>query len=380
MPENLDELFAAAATGVASRTRPPGAAAAIRTTRRRTAAVGAAVVTAAVVGVAALTLPSGDGASTEPAPPPVPQGVDLGEAVWYDADGLHRGRSVTQTAVPLRPDHRDGPPLTLVRTGALYADPARQEIWFHPWDGEPRVVGTDAASGPSGDPASDVAAWFEGRDLVVYDTAADREVRRISVAPRYGLRNPPSEHIAHASPFLEVSPGRVVWLTDQEVGLTADIADGELTTIGAVGPTEPVLIDTEDGVELRSAGHADLPDTSALRLLADGGEVELTDLEAGSGRLSPDGTHLVAVTERSAEHQVVVVEVASTERSVLPATGQPLDSDSVAFVSWSYGSTVLVLTQRLDRGEPVESAVRACDADSGDCVDLPSSGRVVLPY
>ena len=41
-------------------------------------------------------------------------------------------------------------------------DPAQHDVWYHPWGGEPRIVGNDSYAGPGGDPDGDVAAWFEG--------------------------------------------------------------------------------------------------------------------------------------------------------------------------------------------------------------------------
>lgn len=82
--------------------------------------------------------------SMEPVGPrPTPQ-VDEPVAgavpVWYDAKGLHHGNVVEQTPVDIAAqDGALGPmgALALVRSGALYWDPATLEVWFHPWGASP---------------------------------------------------------------------------------------------------------------------------------------------------------------------------------------------------------------------------------------------------
>ena len=50
----------------------------------------------------------------------------------------------------------------------------------------PRVIGHGSDAGPGGDPDGDLAVWSDGSELVVYDTAAQREVSRTSHAPVSG--------------------------------------------------------------------------------------------------------------------------------------------------------------------------------------------------
>jgi hypothetical protein len=135
------------------------------------------VVAVAVVALvfAVLTLQGTLLADSTPEPmEPVP-GIEVGDVpVWYDDAGLHRGDVVEQTPVELRELDgyaiKDGV-LALVRTGALYLDPATDDVWFHPWGGQPRIVGHNSSTGPSANPDGDVAAWFDGSRLVLYDTA-----------------------------------------------------------------------------------------------------------------------------------------------------------------------------------------------------------------
>ena len=101
------------------------------------------------------------------------RGLDVGanwrslSCSWYDAKGLHRGDVVEQTPVEIEAAGRghDGDitgALALVRSGAVYLDPATGDVWFHPWGGEPRIVGHNSAAGPGGDPNGNTAAWSEG--------------------------------------------------------------------------------------------------------------------------------------------------------------------------------------------------------------------------
>ena len=143
----LDERLRRAALGVADRVEPPyvdiGAVrdgARARTRRTQAAVVGAVVLVMAVTGLAIQATRDPRGVD-----PVVPPKVASGSPVWYDAAGLHHGDLVVQTAVELLAPGNEvtagGGVLTLVRTGALYRDPASDDVWFHPWGGQPRIVG-----------------------------------------------------------------------------------------------------------------------------------------------------------------------------------------------------------------------------------------------
>ena len=105
----------------------------------------------------------------------------------------------------------EGGDLALVRTGALYRDQANNDVWFHPWGGEPRIVGRDSREGPGGDPNGDLAAWFEGQELVVYDTAKDREVSRTIFVPGAVVAGAAGDHVNGGNLFRQVSDQQVVW-------------------------------------------------------------------------------------------------------------------------------------------------------------------------
>src|SRR5688572_23072736 len=134
----------------------------------------AAIAVAVVVGVNAAVGGQDRAGPDRPEPVAPPKVVVLDAApVWYDAKGLHHGDVVVQPPVRIQPGT-----LALVRSGALYNEQGTSDVWFHPWGGDPRIVGHNSKAGPGGDPNGDTAVWFDRDELVVYDTANGREVSR----------------------------------------------------------------------------------------------------------------------------------------------------------------------------------------------------------
>lgn len=362
-------------------TRSPSAGQEEMAPRRRMAMAVAAAAALSVMGGTSCTLLA-DGATDSssdlsPSSTPPPTGAD-GVPVWYDADGLHRGDLVLPTSVPLRQGTSVWSPLTLVRSGALYVDRARREMWLQPWDGKARVVGSEVTTGPGGDPAGDTAAWFEGDELVVYDTAGGRVLQRIDLPSGRRQLPAPAMHLPAAT-FVEVSDDRVTWLTDHNGALSVTVATGELGELDAHEASGAVLVDAVAGREVLSTGHADLPQSSSVAVRSEGGRrLELPDLEAGTGRLSPDGTLLLAVTEESSGHRAVTIDVTGVVRTDLRGG----EADDVPLtLAWSYDDTVLMLRQTFVGGEPDpdSSSLQACDAVSGTCSPVATRGLVVLP-
>lgn len=387
MPESLHELFEAASADLATRTRPPGAQQAIATTRRRTAGLLAAAATAVVVGLTsfALLVVGRVDSSPEPAPAPspaFPTGLDVGDVpVWYDDQGLHRGDLVEPTALPLTHSTLGDAGLTLVRTGALYQSQASTDIWFHPWGGEPRVVGQAALTGGpwngAGDPSGDLGAWFEGDELVVYDTFAGREVARVATEP--------------AAEFVLVSTGSVVWRPlNSRSGplLELDLATQQVTELEAsrqVDQETPYLVDLRAGAELWAYGSSEILLVSGD---ADGGglivrspgqdERRYPAFVSPAGWLSPDGRFLGGWTgdeERPRFGGISgagFVEVSSGEFLELPG-GAPHGQG----VAWTYGSTAMVPTVTGGDGGPDQ--LFACDVAARSCDRIATEGAVLLP-
>ncbi len=376
MPELLDDLFDAVSRDVAARTRAPGARRAIARSRRRLVVVSAAG-TAALLGILAIPLLDGDPPSVQPAPAPATPTVGLGAGavpVWYDDAGLHRGDVVEQTAVPLDPQWAPDGRLTLVRTGALYLDPARDEVWLHPWSGEPRVVGRHATHGPAGDHDGDVAAWFEGSTLVVLDTASGREIARVSTPSEPAGWS--HEHLSPDDGILEVSSEAVVWRSARDLALQLDLGTKEIAEITAErSPQEWTdgvpgnLTDVHDQTELWSWGAAGGTVQGLSLRAADGNETEFY-LVATTGRVSPDGRYLLGLHGDS--HAPAFQDLASGGRFIGPPRG---DGDNVyLWAAWSYGDTALVAIRDSRQG-----TLHACEVARRQCEELASRGLVVLP-
>ena len=310
MPEQLEDLFSTLADDVAARTTAPGARDAIATTRRRTAVMTAALATAAVVGVASFAFLGRDSSGSEPDPAPSPSpslGIEVGNVpVWYDDAGLHRGDAVEQTAIALDRDN-DDMLLTLVRTGALYWTKQAGEVWLHPWGARPRLVGT-SQSGPAGDPESDIAVWFEGDELVLYDTSTGREIDR-TTAPEVQARHT-MEHVFSGNGILHVSPEEVVWLTKggDHMAARLDLDTMEITEFAAARPDEgEFLIDVHGEVEVWSATAAE-----GIEFVI-GDDMTLSPVLEPMARISPDGRFLLSAA--AAPHGSSVLDL---ERAYRP--------------------------------------------------------------
>ena len=288
--------------------------------------------------------------------------------VWYDAKGLHRGDVVESTPVELVQPDRPGSvspqnaALALVRSGAVYLDPAAGDVWFHPWAGAPRVVGHDSKAGPGGDPNSDIAVWFEGSDplnatpgeLVVYDTAAGREISRTlqkeGVADCSGTCG---DHFPAGNGFLQVSTERVVWTSwtqryshDLRTRSTSEVKTPEASHLADVHDDVEVLVERGD-VVLTVPGRA---------------EQRYPELESHL-RLSPSGNHVLAVEGTEDRHAAAIVDIGSGELWRVP-------SDAYAWIAWSYGDIALVDT---------EAELLACDASRRTCERLPAERPILMP-
>jgi hypothetical protein len=344
-----------------------------RARRRRVVNGAGAAAVVAVVGIVALSLAS---------PPPVQEpGLDspvavpsvgvieseqgwVDGAVWYGNDGLHHGNRVVQTAVDLF--LFDLPSvLALVRTGAVYLDPVAYDVWFHPWDGEPQVVGRDSVGGPGGDPEGDVAAWFEGTELVVYDTDAGAVISRTEQTPV--LEEPFREYVGgyeHVSGngFMHVSAEEVVWRSavgthrlDLATGTSAFLHEGSPTT-------SPRLEDVHDGTRV----WGDYT-TATLSVEADGRRQAPAPGLEPAGRLSPDGSFLAAPWNGVGESLgVAFVDVRTGESWVVAG------EDWNALISWSYGDVAVVRVERGTAGPDLEFL--ACNAVERTCERLSNGG------
>lgn len=329
----------------------------------------------ALAGIAVLALVAGTGAllridrrdaapiTTDPPATTIP--AVRGVPVWYDARGLHHGDVVEQTAVDIGQERRNAwiGILTLVRSGALYLDPATGDVWFHPWGGTPRIVGHNSDTGPSGDPDGDTAAWFDGSELVVYDTAAGREISRTgqrAFLPA-SARMCCSDHQSPDNLFRQVSAEHVVWRNGSTL-FTHDLRTGGTSQAEVPG----LLADVHDEVVLLgdSAGQG-LVVTVPGR--ADERYPELWPF----ARISPSGNYVLVVEETEERHAAAILDLRTGELWPVPRNAYP-------WIAWSYGDVALVETHREEDGES-ENVFLACDASRRTCDRLHPERPFLMP-
>ena len=326
-----------------------------RRVRRNRGLVMGALVAAVVVivGVATALRGGPDGGSDRLEPVETPSVEVEGVPVWYDAEGLHRGDVVEETPVEIvrLDDQTLAGALALVRTGAVYLDPATYDVWFHPWGGEPRIVGHDSEAGPGGDPNGDTAAWFEGSDalepgpgeLVVYDTAAGREISRTSVAQ--GVSNCSGicgDHYPTGNGFLQVSAERIYW-TSGAASFTHDVESQ--TTSEVESSDGRYVIDVHDDVEVLGE-NGDVVVTAPGRA-----EETYADLETHV-RLSPSGNYVLASELTEDRHAAATVDTRTGELWRVPRNRYP-------WIAWSYGDIAMV--------DQEDGYLLACDVARQTC-------------
>ena len=288
-------------------------------------------------------------------------GIEVdGVPVWYDAAGLHRGDVVEQVPVEiLKPEEAVGQggfipargALALVRTGVLYMDQATGDVYFHPWGGEPRIVGHDSAAGPGGDPNGDTAAG--SRDPI--PSTSPWRARRLRHGRRPGDLANLGECKAWATPvvniappgngFLEVSAERVVWIAERKT-YSHDVR----TQTHLSGPARGCA--RHQGRGLQRVGHlgheGSWPGRAALSRPGD-----------GLGRLSPSGNYVLAVRENP-RHGAVIVDTRTGEVWPVPRNVYP-------WIAWSYDDIALVDT---------DDGFLACDAAARTCEQLETNRTV----
>lgn len=323
-------------------------------------AVSAAFLTVAVVAVVLLGQPGSPAGQIDPVP--TPRLVSPGLPVWYDADGLHRGTEVYDVPIDLL----GGPPqaahaLALAGTGALYLDPARGDVWFQPWEGLPRVVGRGSRFGPGADPDGTTAAWFEGAELVVYDTARGRELtRRTTPEPVTGGR----EHL-DGNGFRYLDSDEVVWAADPNV-FRYDLDTGDIDVVwrpGVITPVRAFIGDRHDGW----LAWADFTSDGARVTRLSGEPVASFEAPERFAQFSPDGRFLLASTRVGGE-RAVVAEVPTGD------VWFPSEEEAYPWLGWSYGDTAMIAQ---DGGG--EETLLACDVEARECTRLSHHGRVLLP-
>lgn len=353
-----------------------------RRRRRRVVAVSVAAVVVATIVVGTSFVTGREARAPEPVTPVDPPGIIGVGAVWYDAAGLHRGDVVEETPVGLFADSEGGGVLALVRRGALYRDPATDDVWFHPWNGQPRVVGRGSAAGPGGDPQGDVAAWFEGNELVVFDTVRGEEISRTTEEAPV-LDTQMSEHVKGGHGFAYVSAEEVVWRSvsmsgpNEGLGMfRLDVETGKSSVLWSVTP-ESYPMDVHDTTRISGFYGRVSGGTGAVLIDVEGrDQLRLNEVDQGVepfGRLSPSGAFVLAPTTSKKPYDVdgaAIADVRSGDLWHLPL------SESYAWIAWSYGDLALV---QIEREGTEETSLIACDAVTHDCDTSIHRGHVLLP-
>jgi hypothetical protein len=303
--------------------------------------------------------------------------------VWWDADGLHRGELVEPTAVPLGAEEgmtgiAATRHLALVRTGALYRDHRDGRVWFHPWGDSPRVVGRSTAAGPGGDPEGDTAAWFDGDELVVYDTVRDEVLSRTREPVGVSDRAEYVEHVGHGNGWVHVSPTQVVWRYGGDASYV--VARRDLVAGTSESPWQPLpssgtarrFVDLSSHTAAWVGGRAH---GGRGTFAWDSDETEgTTAVDAVleyPGRLSPDGWWLLTAEIADGTHGVAFTDLRSGE------TWKPFEESTYAFFSWAYGDVAVMLTNR--RAPDGPWTLTSCSASTRTCTDLDPRGAVALP-
>lgn len=341
---------------------------------RRIRVLVAGVVAAVVLGVTAVVGGQGRGGSDGMDPIERPEVV--GDAVWYDANGLHRGDVVETTPIEIGQAERDTltGALALVRSGAVYVDNPAGDVWFHPWGGEPRIVGQGSEAGPGGDPNGDIAVWFEGSDadadagagpgeLVVYDTAAGREISR--TIQFHGVSYGCCQLLAPGNEFLQVSAERVVWSSGSIV-YSHDIRSRTTSRVLSL----PQDVHDQIDVFFEEAGGS-----SDVVLRVPGRADERFPGMSSDFRLSPSGNYLLAVDITETPLAAVMIDTRTGELWRLPKSVYPN-------IAWSYGDIAMVDqdgTRFIGERQDVGVKLLACDAARRICEPLPAERGFLLP-
>jgi hypothetical protein len=338
--------------------------------RRRNRGLVAGVAAAAVAAVLAVTAA---GRGQDRAASDGPEAVErAGVPVWYDAKGLHRGDVVERTPVDIvvpeqavsedRVIPQRGA-LALVRSGALYSDPATGDVWFHPWGGDPRIVGHNSEAGPGGNPNGDTAVWFEGSDapnsapgkLVVYDTAAGREISRTRQA-HGATEHAGGDHYPPGNGFRHVSARRVVWISGPAM-YSHDVRTRRTSVVKTL--KNRYLVDVHDLVKLLGERNPWVP----VLKVPGRAEQRYPDLETHA-RLSPSGNYLLAVeAPTTGRHGAVIVNTRTGKLWRVPKPDYP-------WIAWSYGDIAMVDT---------DDQLLACDAARRTCERLRAKRPFLMP-
>jgi hypothetical protein len=188
------------------------------------------------------------------------------------------------------------------------------------------------------------------------------------------------EHVRDTNGFVHVSPAEVVWVSENDSGLQGMrrlvVETGASSVVWEIfGPTGvPMPSDVHDTTRITSLidGKGDWP---ALLIDAAGQEQLRLDTDTHGvepmGRISPDGSFVLAPTGVPYDHGAAIVYVGSGDLWRLP-----LAAESYVWIGWSYNNLAVV---KVDKEDKTKSTMLACDAVTRQCDRLSHHGRVLLP-
>jgi hypothetical protein len=331
--------------------------------RRRGTRVGVVAAVAALIALSALV----PGLARSKPQPTTPFGT-LPGAVWYDADGLHHGATVRPLAID------DAPlSLALVRDGVLYCDPATRMVWYQPWVGRPSAVGHSMKEsqyvngiclGPAGDPDGTTAAWFDHRQLVMYDTATGA-TKQLGRQPEPAL----FRENTNGNKVFYVDADRVVWAARPGI-LSYDVSTNTTTQLSTWDP--PVVYDVYPGYRAVADRSTE---TTTLALRSDDGRTyQATNLDSDVARFSPDGRYLAYITaDQNKSYGPVVVDTSTFNDDNLA------DDFTYPTIGWGYHDILMDLQSGITKGTRDTATLRIYNAATHDMLQVTPHGDVVLP-
>ena len=339
--------------------------------RRRRAGIVAAV--AATVAVCLLVPRLLGSPSTAPDPVDRPPGpVVPSGSVWADADGLHLGNRVFDLAIDSQSSPCAGDPvcspftsLALVGRGVVYGDIESRRVWYQQPRGPARLIGEGSQLGPAGDPDGTTAAWFDGTELVMFDTATGRELSRTT----QGVGPYPQRENAHGNLILDVSSEAVTWLGqwlyrfDRVSGNTSQMRGGLSGARGGV-----TVGDVHAGWVARQN------DSGFTEVISRSGDTTLkleSDLLTRPLRFNADGRYLAGINERDG-HGVNVADTRTGEVLV------PWRKEFYPWIGWGSGDTLMVI-QDIDNPDEGTDQLLACDVSERSCQRINYKGVITLP-
>lgn len=319
--------------------------------------------------------------STAPDPidrPPGPDDWPTGQVVrsapvWAGADGLHLGNRVLDLAFDsqsascgIDPVCSPFTSLALVGGGVVYGDHESHRVWYQPQKGPVRLIGEGSEVGPAGDPDGSTAAWFDGAELVMFDTAtgtgAGPDHTGVSATAAAGERPRQPDHGGHV---------RGSYLARQRENhfdrLSGTMSEMPGIPGGGVG-----------GVDVHAGRLARQNDAGVTEVVSPAGDTTLK-LKPGQllspMRFNADGRYLAGIRVEPT-YGATIADTHIGEFLI------PSRKDAYPWIGWGYGDTLMVIqdSEGTNDNNPFDkSQLLACDVSEPSCQRLDRKGVITLP-